>query len=62
VEKTLEFSTHAVRGECSGIEQVRSFENNTLALVPFFGGRPPNVTADLKVKSIGQGNSLVLFK
>ena len=31
-----------------------------LTLVPFYGGLPPEVTADFsKVKSIGQGNSLV---
>ena len=58
-KKTLAFSTDAVQHECNNIEQIYSYENNTIALVPFYGGRPPNVTADLKVKSIGQGNSLV---
>jgi hypothetical protein len=30
-----------------------------LSLIPFYGGLPPEVTAENKVKSIGQGNSLV---
>ena len=57
--RTLEFSAAAVQNECLGLPQVASHENGTLAMVPFYGGRPPNVTKDLKVKSIGQGNSLV---
>jgi hypothetical protein len=36
-----------------------SFHNSSLGLIPFYGGRPPNVSADLKVLSLGQGNSLV---
>jgi hypothetical protein len=56
---TMEFSTSAVQAECLNIGQVHSHENSTIAMVPFYGGRPPNVTADLKVKSLGQGNSLV---
>jgi len=31
--------------------------NNYIALIPFYGGLPPNVTATYAVKSIGQGNS-----
>jgi hypothetical protein len=58
-QMTVEFSRSAVQAECRGVEQVTSHERSTLALVPFFGGRPPNVTADLKVQSLGQGNSLV---
>eukprot|EP01035_Chromulina_nebulosa_P017069 gene17069-22581_t len=30
-----------------------------IAIIPFYGGLPPNVTSDMSVKSIGQGNSLV---
>jgi len=44
-------------GECTHLE-VNTAEN-TIAFIPFFGGRPPGVTASLQVKSIGQGNSLV---
>lgn len=61
-EMTSQFSQSAVKAECSGIEHVTSHEMNALALVPFYGGRPPEVTADLKVKSLGQGNSLVSRK
>lgn len=35
------------------------YHNSTIAFIPFYGGRPPNVTSDLKVHSLGQGNSLV---
>jgi hypothetical protein len=47
----------AVPGECVDL-QVNDAENS-IAFIPFFGGRPPGVTASLQVKSIGQGNSLV---
>lgn len=58
--KTLIMSKMALKTECSGI----SIKNTTqyLALIPFYGGLPPNVTKDLSVKSIGQGNSLVWKK
>lgn len=59
--KTLQFSTAAKVGECGGVGT--DFNPNTLAILPFYGGRPPGVQADsagtLKVTSIGQGNSLV---
>lgn len=56
--KTLIMSRHAMMGECSNLTISRTTEY--LALVPFYGGLPPNVTKDLSVKSIGQGNSLVI--
>ena len=34
-------------------------KQSSISLIPFYGGLPPNVTADHKVKSLGQGNSLV---
>jgi hypothetical protein len=59
--KTLAFSNAAKAGTCAEIGS--EFDQNTLAILPFYGGRPPGVTADasgtLKVTSIGQGNSLV---
>ncbi|KAJ1421707.1 hypothetical protein B484DRAFT_119916, partial [Ochromonadaceae sp. CCMP2298] len=55
--KTLLMSRAAFHGECDGLEVSKSKEY--LALIPFYGGRPPGVTKDLAVKSIGQGNSLV---
>lgn len=55
--KTLILSHAAYRGECSNIQV--SPHREFLALVPFYGGLPPNVTKDLAVKSLGQGNSLV---
>lgn len=59
--KTLVLSKAAIHGECSNLTINRSIKN-MIALVPFYGGLPPNVTSDQKVKSIGQGNSLVSFQ
>ena len=55
--ETITLSKAAIKGECDNL--IISDTNEYLALIPFFGGLPPDVTADLKVKSIGQGNSLV---
>ena len=55
--KTIIMSRAAVAGECDNLE-VQNVQN-VIALIPFYGGLPPNVTKDLSVKSIGQGNSLV---
>jgi hypothetical protein len=55
--KTLIMSKAALKGECDNL--VISKSREYLGLVPFYGGLPPNVTANLAVKSIGQGNSLV---
>jgi len=55
--KTLVMSRAAFAGECDNL--VINKSKDYVALVPFFGGRPPGVTKDLAVKSIGQGNSLV---
>lgn len=57
--KSIILATHAVQGECSSLQAQPS--GQYLALIPFYGGLPPNVTKDLSVKSIGQGNSLVGF-
>jgi hypothetical protein len=55
--KTKIMSQAAFNGECVGLKP--SDDSRYFALVPFYGGLPPNVTKDLSVKSIGQGNSLV---
>lgn len=55
--KTLAMSRAAFAGECDNL--VINKSKDYAAFVPFFGGRPPGVTKDLAVKSIGQGNSLV---
>jgi hypothetical protein len=56
--ETLVLSQAAMHGECGDLK-IRP-TNEYIALIPFFGGLPPGVTADFsKVKSIGQGNSLV---
>ena len=55
--KTLILSNSAYAGECSGLKLNNNREY--IAMIPFYGGLPPNVTKDLSVKSIGQGNSLV---
>jgi hypothetical protein len=57
--KTLIMSRAAFQGECDNLNA--SLEENFVALIPFYGGLPPNVTKDLSVKSIGQGNSLVSY-
>lgn len=66
-EKLQILSNIAVKEEC--LLKLRKENNdngdnvnniyNTIAIIPFYSGRPPQVTADLKVESIGQGNSLV---
>ena len=56
--RTSVLSSAALRGECSNLTV--SGTQEYLALIPFYGGLPPDVTADYsKVQSIGQGNSLV---
>lgn len=57
--RTLILSNAAVLGECDNL--VINPTREYLALIPFYGGLPPNIGADLKVNSIGQGNSLVRF-
>ena len=46
-------------GECSKLSPSAFSRRGYVGLVPFYSGLPPNVTAGLHVKSIGQGNSLV---
>lgn len=55
--RTFILSQSAMKGECGSLKIRPSQEY--LAIIPFYGGRPPNVTAALKVTSLGQGNSLV---
>jgi hypothetical protein len=57
--KTIILSNAAYNGECGNLQISKSREH--IAFIPFYGGRPPGVTKDLAVKSIGQGNSLVRF-
>jgi hypothetical protein len=62
-QKSEILSNAAFHGECYNLSTT-TFNVNTmdyLSLIPFYGGLPPNVTRDLKVKSLGQGNSLVIF-
>lgn len=56
--KSMEMARAAVEGECSA-QLKPDKRSQTVALIPFYGGLPPNVTKDLSVKSLGQGNSLV---
>jgi hypothetical protein len=58
--QTLKLTNAAVIGECSSLSE-KEFPTSMIAFIPFYGGLPPNVTADLTVKSIGQGNSLVFY-
>ena len=51
-------SSAAMTGECVA-NATEGHHPDSIALVPFYGGRPPNVTANYQVKSLGQGNSLV---
>ena len=62
--QTLRLTGAAYRGECltSNLTDPslrRKHDDDYIAFVPFYGGLPPNVTADFAVRSIGQGNSLV---
>lgn len=66
-EKSQILSQMSVKEECSFHNHhfnhlnshSQSHKFSTLAVIPCYGGRPPQVTSDLKVESIGQGNSLV---
>ena len=56
--KTAILSKAAFHGECDKLNISKTKEY--LTLIPFYGGLPPNVSDDFsKVRSIGQGNSLV---
>lgn len=55
--KTLIMSKAAFAGECANLTVSKL--KSAISFIPFYGGLPPNVTKDLAVKSIGQGNSLV---
>jgi hypothetical protein len=56
--KTLLLSTAAFAGECGNITVVEG-NLSYFAVVPFYGGLPPDVDKDQKVHSLGQGNSLM---
>lgn len=47
-------------GECQHASN-GSENRRHVAAIPFYGGKPPNTTSELKVLSQGQGNSLVSF-
>ena len=55
--QTRTLSQRAVLSQCTNLTISNS--TNVISLVPFYGGRPPDVDKALKVQSIGQGNSLV---
>jgi hypothetical protein len=55
---TATMANAAMHGECN-VANIKSYHSTSLGLIPFYGARPPNVTANLQVKSLGQGNSLV---
>ena len=56
-KRTLELSTAAFNGECSNVVEVGDL--SYIALIPFYGGLPPNTDENHRVHSIGQGNSLM---
>jgi hypothetical protein len=58
LNRTHVLSEAAFQGECRPLQPPK-FRRGYLALIPFYSGLPPNVTRDLKVRSLGQGNSLV---
>lgn len=58
--KTSLLTYAAYNGECSNFHA--NYSSEYISLIPFYGGFPPNVTAEFKVKSIGQGNSLMDIK
>lgn len=59
VKQSYIMSTAAFEDQCHNPAYMPSESTEFLALIPFYGGLPPNVTAGNLVKSIGQGNSLV---
>ena len=58
-KKTSVLADAAYKGECGPLSAASFSRRGYLGLIPFYSGLPPNVTGDLHVKSIGQGNSLV---
>lgn len=60
-QQSYTLSKAAFYGECGNLIGINKYKggNSSFSLIPFFGGLPPNVTADFQVKSLGQGNSLV---
>lgn len=58
--KTMIMSKIALQTECTNLS-IRP-TTQYVSLIPFYGGLPPNVTKELSVKSIGQGNSLVNYQ
>lgn len=59
-KRTYELSQAAMFSECANLSVTSvSSISSYVSFIPFYGGRPPDVDKDLKVRSIGQGNSLV---
>ena len=59
ITKSAIMSAAAIAHECSTIEYVTDNSIQYLSILPFYGGLPPNTSANLKVNSIGEGNSIV---
>lgn len=59
VKQSFIMSNASYYDQCFDPSYQASQATEFLALIPFYGGLPPNVTAGNMVKSIGQGNSLV---
>jgi len=58
-QKVGQLSRSAFDGECSKEEFQQIHNADYVALIPYYGGLPPNITSSMKVKSNGKGNSLV---
>jgi hypothetical protein len=59
IEKASILAFNAYSGECPAAPAVLHNGQSHLALIPFFGGLPPNTTSQMKVESLGEGNSVV---
>ena len=59
IEKASVLALNAFSGECRLVPTVLHNGQSHLALIPFFGGLPPNTTTLMKVESLGEGNSVV---
>jgi hypothetical protein len=59
VKQSFIMSNASYYDQCFGAGYQASLATEFVAMIPFYGGLPPNVTAGNLVRSIGQGNSLV---
>jgi hypothetical protein len=61
-DKSRILALSALQGECQLLDNLLDNSTTRFAVVPFFSGKPPNITSNFEVISKGQGNSMVSGK